>query len=131
VIGLDTNVIVRYVAQDDADQSSLAGVVIEGLTEENPGFVSLVVVAEVTWVLRRAYRADDPVIATVLRSLLDATEVVVQEHDSVHRALDRTGGSAEFTDALIAEIGHRAGCMHTVTFDLDASRLPHMMLLPT
>jgi predicted nucleic-acid-binding protein len=131
VIGLDTNVLVRYVAQDDPSQSSTASALIEGLAEDNPGFVSLVVIAEVTWVLRRVYGVGDPVIATVLLSLLDATEVIVQEHDAVRRALNRTNASTEFTDALIAELGHRAGCTHTVTFDLNASRLPHMMLLST
>lgn len=131
MIGLDTNVLVRYAAQDDPDQSSKAGAVIDGLSEDNPGFVSLVVVAEVTWVLRRAYRASDATIATVIASLLDTTEVTVQEHDAVRRALDRTGASTEFTDALIAELGHRAGCTHTVTFDRNAARLPHMELLAT
>ena len=129
MIGLDTNVLVRYVAQDDPDQASRASAVIDGFSEDDPGFVSLVVAAEVTWVLRRAYRVGDATIATVIRSLLDATEVIVQEHDAVRRALDRTGASPEFTDALIAELGHRAGCTHTVTFDRNAAGLPHMKSL--
>jgi predicted nucleic-acid-binding protein len=129
MIGLDTNVLVRYVAQDDPTQSAAATTIIEELDEQHTGFVSLVVMAELTWVLRRAYRADDSAIAGVVRALLDSIEIVVHETDAVRRALDRTSGGNDFTDALNAELGHRAGCAHTVTFDRVAARLPAMELI--
>ena len=131
MIGLDTNVLIRYAVQDDLDQSAAASATIDGLTDANPGFVSLVVIAEVTWVLRRAYGVGNRVIAQVIHSLLDAAEIVVQESDSIGRALDQTGASAEFADALMAELGRRAGCDYTVTFDRHAARLPEMRLLPS
>ena len=129
MIGLDTNVLVRYTVQDDAGQSAAATSIVESLSEESPGFVSVVVIVELTWVLRRAYRSPDSVIAAVVRTLLDATEIVVQDSDAVRRALDRTAGGQEFPDALIAELGFLAGCSHTVTFDRPAAKLPYLQLI--
>jgi predicted nucleic-acid-binding protein len=129
VIGLDTNVLVRYTVQDDAGQSAAATSIVESLSEESPGFVSVVVIVELTWVLRRAYRSPDSVIAAVVRTLLDATEIVVQDSDAVRRALDRTAGGQEFPVALIAELGFLAGCFHTVTFDRAAAKLPYLQLI--
>jgi predicted nucleic-acid-binding protein len=128
VIGLDTNVLVRYVVQDDPLQSRAATEVIEGLGEDRPGFVSLVVVVELYWVLSRAYKVSVDQTAQVIRTLLDSVEIAVQESDSVRRALDRLpdGDSA---DALIVDLGRSAGCEHTVTFDRNATRLPGMRLL--
>jgi len=128
MIGLDTNVLVRYIVQDDAEQAARATAIIENLSDESQGFVSVVVV-ELNWVLRRAYAAGDTAIAGVIRTLLDSTEIVAQDADAVRRALDRTGGSDEFPDALIAELGHQAGCAHTVTFDRVAARVPFMTLI--
>jgi len=129
VIGLDTNVLVRYVVQDDAQQSAAATTIIEELDSEHAGFVSLIVMAELTRVLRRAYHADDAAIAGVIRTLLDSVEIVVHESDAVRRAVDRTAGSSDFPDALIAELGHQAGCAHTMTFDQFAARMPYMELI--
>jgi len=129
VIGLDTNVLVRYAVQDDVEQAAAATYVIENLSDSDSAFVSVVVIVELTWVLRRAYQAEDRLIAAVVRSLLDATEINVQDADAVRRSLERTAGGKEFTDALIAEIGHLAGCSHTLTFDRTAARLPSMQLV--
>lgn len=128
MIGLDTNVLVRYVAQDDAEQSARASALIEGLVEDQPGFVSLVVVVETYWVLRRAYRVAVPEAAAVVRALLDAREIRVAEADAVRRALALVGDGIEFVDALVAELGESAGCEWTATFDVRASRLPAMRL---
>ena len=129
MIGLDTNVLVRYIAQDGTAQAAAATNIIDGLDDEHQGFVSLVVIAELTWVFRRAYGADDKTIAGIIRTLLDSMEISVQDADAVRRALDRTTGSSEFTDALIAELGDQAGCVHTATFDRVAARLPYMALI--
>jgi predicted nucleic-acid-binding protein len=129
MIGLDTNVLVRYAAQDDAEQSALADSAIERLTESEPGFVSTVTLAESTWVLRRVYRVGAPEIATFVRHLLGAREIVVENTDAVRRALLDTDGDERFTDALIAEIGIEAGCEYTLTFDRRAAALPGGRLL--
>jgi predicted nucleic-acid-binding protein len=109
MIGLDTNILVRYLAQDDPVQSPKARELIEQqLTEENPGFLSVVVMAETVWVLDRAYGLADHAIAAV---------IVLKE------------GHGSFADALIGGLGIRAGCSRTLTFDQKASRLPGFELL--
>jgi len=129
MIGLDTNVLVRYAAQDDPVQSPLANRAVEALTEEAPGYVTCVVLAEITWVLRRVYRLGSPEIAVFVRHLLGAREIVVERTDAVRRALVTTGGDERFTDALIAELGVDAGCDYTLTFDRRAAELPGGRLL--
>jgi len=129
MIGLDTNVLVRYATQDDAQQSALADRAIEAFTEDAPGFVSSVVLAECTWVLRRVYRVGSPEIASFVRHLLDAREIVVERADAVRRALTTTNGDERFTDALTIEIGVDVGCDYTLTFDRRAAELPGARLL--
>jgi predicted nucleic-acid-binding protein len=129
VIGLDSSVLVRYFAQDEPQQALLATDLIEGLTEESPGYVSLVALVELDWVLRRSYRApvDDRV--RVVRGLLGARDIVVQDADAVQRAIGRVRGGVDLADALIHESGSEAGCIATATFDRRLSQLPEVRLL--
>lgn len=129
MIGLDTNVLVRYLAQDDQAQSSAASSVVDALTEDEPGFISLVVLVELCWVLRRAYRVPRVQVREVVTKLLDAAEIVVQESDAVRAAAAQDGLGADLPDSLASVLGIRAGCRHTVTFDRSAARLPGMRLL--
>jgi predicted nucleic-acid-binding protein len=129
MIGLDTNVLVRYIVQDEPAQSAAATSMIESLTEESPGFVSLVAVLELNWVLRRGYHLSRERVLAVLRRLLDSVEVVVQEAELLRRLLSQPG-DAELADAMASELGRRAGCEHTLTFDRRAARaLAGMKLL--
>jgi predicted nucleic-acid-binding protein len=129
MIGLDTNVLVRYIVQDEPAQSAAATSMIESLTEESPGFVSLVAVLELNWVLRRGYHLSRERVLAVLRRLLDSVEVVVQEAELLRRLLSQPG-DAELADAMASELGRRAGCEHTLTFDGRAARaLAGMKLL--
>ncbi|MHB1713238.1 MAG: PIN domain-containing protein [Acidimicrobiales bacterium] len=130
MIGLDTNVLVRYVTQDDPEQSRHATTLIESLDEGAPGFVSVVALVELHWVLRRAYKVSRRDTATVIRKLLDARELVVQEADAARRALACLRDDIDFSDALIGELGTLAGCSYTATFDRTASGLPHMKSIP-
>lgn len=130
MIGLDTNVIVRYITQDDPDQSRRATRLIERLDERNPGYISLVVLCELHWVLRRAYKVTRDDTASVIRRLLSAKELVLQEADAVRRALDRLTADSDFADVLISELGMLAGCDHTATLDKRASRIRGMKLVP-
>jgi predicted nucleic-acid-binding protein len=70
MIGLDTNVVVRYLVQDDPDQSAVASELIDNLTETDPGYVSLVTVVEIYWVLRRAYKVGSGRCAELLEGYL-------------------------------------------------------------
>lgn len=121
MIGLDTNVLVRYIAQDDARQSPEATRCIESLTPEAPGYVSLVVIVELVWVLGSCYDLNDTEVGSVLEGLLRARELVVAESETVWKALRLfKGGSADFADCLIQCAGVDAGCDFTLTFDRGA-----------
>ena len=131
MIGFDTNLLVRHLAQDDPVQSPKATEVIESkLTPDNPGFVSIVAMVEIVWVLDRAYGLSAPQMATAIERMLQAETLVVeceQEVFTAAMALKEERGS--FADALIAALGARAGCSHTLTFDRKAARLPGFRLL--
>lgn len=129
MIGLDTNVLVRYLAQDDADQSERANELIDQLTEAHPGYVTMIVLAETYWVLRRAYRAGRADVMATLQGLVDAKELMIERTDTVRRALRRADAGADFADALISELGVDAGCERTVTFDQRAAATAGMHLL--
>lgn len=131
MIGLDTNVVVRFLAQDDAAQSHLATKLMSRLTRERPGFISSVVLAEITWVLSRAYKASREDIARAIEGLLRSAELVVENTDAAYRALGayQASASAEFADALIAETAALAGAGETVTFDKSAAHELGMKLL--
>ena len=120
MIGLDTNVLVRYLAQDDPQQSARASGLIEReLNERNPGFVGLIVLVETCWVLKRLYGASHEELRGTVRILLESRQLVVEARASVMRAL---GVAGDLADALIVECALEAGCERTVTFDRKASR---------
>jgi len=125
MIGLDTNILVRYLTQDDREQSAKATELIEHrLTERDPGFVSVVAMIEAVWVLDRAYGLDSQEIAGAVERILQVDVLTVENEQEVFTAmitLRQRRGS--FADALIAELGSRAGCQHTLTFDQKALRL--------
>jgi predicted nucleic-acid-binding protein len=129
VIGLDTNVVVRYLVQDDPDQSASASALIEGLTETDPGYLSLVTVVELYWVLRRAYKVEASRCAELLEGLLDARELRVDQDAVVRAALTASRSGFDFADVVIAGLGRAAGCDSTVTFDHRAARNGVMELL--
>lgn len=126
MIGLDTNVLVRYATLDDPAQAAVAERLMDSLTPEEPGFVSQIALVECVWVLRSLFDADDESISVFVGRLIDARDVVVENADGVRRALAETGGGAEFTDALVAQAGIAAGCDHTMTFDKRAARVEGM-----
>jgi predicted nucleic-acid-binding protein len=131
LIGLDTNILVRYLAQDDARQSALATRYIEqGLSPENPGFVSAITLCEIAWVLADRYAADRGRIRRVVEGLLATRQIQVEQPDLVRRALRVwEGAAADFSDALIGQIAAAHGCEKTLTFDRAAAKLPGFELL--
>lgn len=131
MIGLDTNVIVRFLVQDDEVQSPLAARLFSRLSRDNPGFVSLVVLAEVSWVLARAYKASRAELSTAIEGLLRSAELKIENAEAAWRALGvyQASKSAEFADALIAEIAALEGVTQTLTFDRRAAGEAGMTLL--
>jgi predicted nucleic-acid-binding protein len=126
MIGLDTNILVRYLTQDDPVQSPTATDIIEfRLTDENPGFISIVAMVELLWVLDRAYNLADEEIAAALERLLQADTLVVENEREVFTAMIALKeGDGSFADALIGAIAVKAGCTRTLTFDRSALKLP-------
>src|SRR5215471_17743010 len=122
MIGLDTNILVRYLTQDDPSQSAKAREVIEErLTDENPGLVSIVAMVETVWVLERAYKLTPLEIARILQ-----TDVLVVENEQeVFTAMIAVKkGQGSFADAVITALGTKRGCSRTLTFDQKALQLP-------
>jgi predicted nucleic-acid-binding protein len=131
VIGLDTNVLARYVMQDDPRQSPRATRLIESLSAEAPGFVPVVTLVELVWVLSGSYGLSRAQVATVLETLLRSRELVIDRAEIVAQALARFGSTgAEFADALIERIAAAAGCEATMTFDTGAAKVAGMTLVP-
>ena len=131
MIGLDTNVVVRFLAQDDETQSPIATRFIARLSRERPGFISSVVLAEITWVLARAYKTSREGIAGAVEGLLRSAELIVENTEAAYRALAiyRASQFGEFADALIAQTAALAGASETVTFDQNAAAALGMRLL--
>ena len=130
MIGLDTNVLVRYIAQDDARQSAQAGRLIESLTPDTPGHVGILALAETVWVLEDLYGASRERIGEVVEALLQTESLVVSAADLVWQALRQfRSGKADLADHLIERFNARAGCTATMTFDKAAARDAGMTLM--
>lgn len=130
MIGLDSNVLLRYLTQDDPVQSLKATSIIEGLTEKIPGFVSHIVLAETAWVLHRTYKISPVHVATSIIGLLQAASLVVQDEEAVVEALHASNeGRGTFADALIGILGSQAGCTTILTFDKRSMGLPGFELI--
>lgn len=130
MIGLDTNILVRYLTQDDPVQSRRAAEIVEQtLAEDNPGFISLVTIAETAWVLERTYHLSSQKIARAIEMMLQADSLLIQNEKEVFTAMVALKtGQGGFADALIAALGQWAGCASTLTFDRRASRIDGFQL---
>jgi predicted nucleic-acid-binding protein len=130
VIGLDTNVLVRYLTQDDEQQAVLSSSLIDGLTPEAPGFLATVALVETTWVLAKAYGMSRTDIAAVVEGLLRSRELLIEDAETHYLALGAfQAGPIDYADAVIAEAGRSAGCAETVTFDRRAAASGRMRLV--
>ena len=131
MIGLDTNVIVRFIAQDHPAQAAAASRLIDSLSSDDPGYLSLIVIAELIWVLQFSYRFSKHEIENVVEKLLRSKELVLENKETVSQALIRFRTSrSDFADCLIERCGRNAGCQSVVTFDKNAAA-SGMRLLPS
>jgi predicted nucleic-acid-binding protein len=133
LIGLDANVVVRYLVQDDPAQSAAATRLMERvLSTELPGVITGITLCEIVWVLTECYDADRDRIGSVIEALLASRQLVVEESEIVWNALhDWRTSSADFSDALIGRKVIARGGEKTVTFDRAAAKLPGFELLKT
>ena len=129
--GLDTNVLVRYLAQDDARQSARATRLIEGFSAADPGYISTVVLAETVWVLTTRYGVGREALVTIIETLLRTETLRVERGEIAWRAVRRMRQSAAcgFVNALVAEMALDVGCGAIWTFDRGAAKHAGMTLL--
>lgn len=124
MIGIDTNVLVRYLVEDDPEQTRLARAYLQRYCNEaTPGYINHAVLIELVWLLGRGYGYAKPLLVATLESLLAAVALAIEERAVVRAALDDfVTGKADFADYLIARKNAAAGCQKTVTFDRKAAR---------
>ena len=121
MIGLDTNILVRFIAQDHPAQTAAATRLIDSLSSEVPGYLSLVVLAELIWVLQFSYRFEKQEIERVIERLLRSRELALESKELVSQALTKFRTSrADFADCLIERCYRSAGCQRVLTFDKHA-----------
>jgi predicted nucleic-acid-binding protein len=125
MLGIDTNVLVRYLVRDDQSQYERARRLIHReVSTGEPVLVSLLVLLEMEWVLRSRYELAKPDIVAVFSSLLQTAELAFEDEPSVEHALYSWKNSlAEFSDCLIDARNRRLGCRATATFDRKALKL--------
>ena len=130
MIALDTNVLVRYLVRDDAEQAEAARALLESLTADRPGYVCREVAVELVWVLERAYGYSRDQITTVLEELVATEGLVIEAADDVARAAFRYRiGGTGFSDMMIVLAAERARALPLYTFDQKAARLEGAALL--
>lgn len=131
MIGMDTNVLLRFLLADDPEQFDIAKTFVSQRSIDDPAFVSLVVVAEMAWVLKRRYRFTNEDIIKVLRKLLPSEQFLFEDEDRLYAMTeDDLMVHIDLSDRIIAYLASRQGATHTVTFDRAAARsIPGMELL--
>ena len=122
MIGLDTNVIARYVMRDDPDQTALADQLVSSLTAQNPGYLSLIVLVELWWVLGRSYHRSVAERRSLYAEFLRIDELKIEDAPTVKKALSHVDAGADFADAIIYHRARAAGCASIVTFDETAAK---------
>jgi predicted nucleic-acid-binding protein len=130
MIGLDTNVLVRYFIQDDPEQTRLAVNLIDSISPSESGWIGVAVFMELDWVLNNVLKVKKDRVVGIFDTLLVSRELVVENVDIVREALQlyRTRNT-DFSDCLIAASAKAAGCSRTVTFDRIAARDAGMELI--
>jgi predicted nucleic-acid-binding protein len=125
MLGVDTNVLVRFLVRDDEVQFERAQKLIK--LEVAAGcrvFISLLVLLETEWVLRSRYSLPKSLIIETISRLLDAADVRFEDESAIEEALFMwRDATADFADCLIGAQNRRLGCRATATFDTKASKL--------
>ncbi|MEQ8765771.1 MAG: type II toxin-antitoxin system VapC family toxin [Planctomycetota bacterium] len=130
MIGLDTNVLVRYLTQDDLRQAKAATELIESASSEETFFVSTVVLCELVWVLEVAYEVPRADIHAILEKVLRTAQFRFESSDVLWQALgDYAAGRADFADYVIARVCATYGCQQVVTFDKALKNRPAFRVL--
>lgn len=126
MIGLDTNVLVRFLVRDDEEQFARAERLIRrSANAGEPVYISLLVLLETEWVLRSRYKLEKSEIVGAFSELLSSMDLNFEDEPSIEEALFLWKDSpAQFADCLIGARHRALGCAGTATFDSDALKLP-------
>jgi len=126
MIGIDTNVMVRYIVQDDPQQAKAASKLIEhACNSDNPGYINHIVLCEIVWVLKRNYKLDKAIICQVIEQIMRTDRLMIEDIQLVWRALETYKDTkADFADCLLGQKNLKAGCQYTATLDDAASVTP-------
>lgn len=129
MLGIDTNVLVRYLVRDDQQQFERARRLINReLGKGEPVLVSLLVLLETEWVLRSRYSLGKTQMLSTLSALLEASDLVLEDEPAVEHAIySWKESAANFSDCLINARNRRIGCSATATFDRNALKVDGFM----
>jgi len=121
MIGLDTNILVRYLTHDEPAQYAKAAAFIDSATQKGEQFlVNAPVLCELVWVLSSVYEYSRAEISNALEQMFATAQFEIERLDEARQALnDFRGTKADFSDALIGRINQALGAEHTVSFDRD------------
>ena len=121
MIGVDTNVLVRYLVKDDKRQAEKVSAWVRDMRRRGEALVlSHIVLCELVWVLESAYDFPKSSILQAVERLLGTKQFYIDHKDDVWAALDEyRNGKGDFADYLIGRSNHTMGCQYTVTFDQD------------
>jgi predicted nucleic-acid-binding protein len=123
MVGIDTNLLARYITQDGEEARAATDYLERNCSAEQPGFICLIVLCELVWVLRRAYNYDRESTAVIVERLLAAEEFEVQDSAQAWRALSEyRAGPADFSDYLIGQVCRGAGAVPVATLDRKAAK---------
>ena len=122
MIGVDTNVLVRFLTADDPGQHRIALAFFSERTPADPAYVSAVTLAETAWLLRRRYGLPSEEILESLTMIIDSDDFVVEGREAIESIRSGLGEPTQLTDFVIAQLGRKAGCSQTVTFDRRAAK---------
>jgi predicted nucleic-acid-binding protein len=129
--GIDTNVLARYITQDGEEAPAATAWLEASCTEEKPGFICLVVLCELVWVLRRAYGYDRAAVAAIVERLLTAAEFEVESSTLAWSALaEYRDGPADFSDYLIGQVCREYEAAPVFTLDAGAGQGQNFEMVP-
>jgi predicted nucleic-acid-binding protein len=121
MIGLDTNILLRLVLQDNPDEGLKARRLVESLDTDNPGFINTLVLAEFVWTLQGRIGLSREQTAAAVSGLLNSADIIFEQEELVEHVLDvATKSKANFADLMIALKNEAAGCIKTMSFDKPA-----------
>ena len=132
MIALDTNVLVRYLVQDDSEHFKIAAELIEDCTIDQPGYVCREVIIELVWVLERCYKYSRDEISGALLSIVTASQLAVETADDIAAIVHLYQNEGfDFADLMIRRAAIRSGADVLTIFDQKLAKLDGVELLGT